>query len=103
MSQINPTGDRVVVRTISETQTKGGIFIPENAAEKSSIGTIVAVGQGKMLDNGTRQAVNLNVGDKVLFGKYAGTEITVSGEELMVMREDDIIAVFALESAGQTA
>ena len=103
MSQINPTGDRVIVRAISETQTKGGIFIPENATEKSSIGIIVAVGQGKTLKNGARQAINLKTGDKVLFGKYAGTEIKVNGEDLMVMREDDVIGIFSHESANQTA
>ena len=103
MSQINPTGDRVIVRAISETQTAGGIFIPENAAEKSSVGIIVAVGQGKVLENGNRQSMHLKVGDKVLFGKYAGTEIKVDGEDLMVMREDDVIAVFENSSQNQTA
>ena len=92
--KIRPLQDRVVVRrTEEETKTAGGIVLPGSAAEKPSQGEVLAVGPGKKLDNGSLQAVDLKVGDKVLFGKYSGTEVKVDGEELLVMREDDIMAV----------
>ncbi|NVJ60627.1 MAG: co-chaperone GroES [Gammaproteobacteria bacterium] len=91
---IRPLHDRVIVRRLEdETTTRGGIVIPDNAKEKPSRGEVVAVGNGKPLDNGEVRALAVNAGDKVLFGKYSGTEVKVDGEELLVMREDDIMAV----------
>ena len=91
---IRPLHDRVLVRRLEdETTTPGGIVIPDSAKEKPAQGEIVAAGNGKILDNGDVRALDVKVGDKVLFGKYAGTEVKVEGEELLVMREDDIVAV----------
>jgi chaperonin GroES len=92
--KIRPLHDRVVVRRSEEERTTaGGIVIPDNAAEKPMRGVVVAVGNGKLLDNGDTRALAVKIGDVVLFGKYTGTEVKVSGEELVVMREDDIMAV----------
>ncbi len=91
---IRPLHDRVIVRRMEEERTTaGGIVIPDNATEKPIRGEIVAVGNGKILDNGEVRSLDLKVGEKVLFGKYSGTEVKVDGEELLVMREDDIMAV----------
>lgn len=91
---IRPLHDRVVVRRMEEeTTTAGGIVLPGSAAEKPSQGEVVAVGKGKILENGDVRPLDLKVGDKVLFSKYGGTEVKVEGEELLVMREDDITAV----------
>ena len=91
---LRPLHDRVIVRRMEEeTMSAGGIVIPDNAAEKPSRGEIVAAGNGKILDSGDVRPLAVKVGDKVLFGKYAGTEVKVEGEELLVMREDDIVAV----------
>ena len=91
---IRPLQDRVVVRrTEEETKTAGGIVLPGSATEKPSQGEVLAVGPGKKLDSGSVQAVDLKAGDKVLFGQYAGTSIKVEGEELLMMKEDDILAV----------
>ncbi len=91
---IRPLHDRVIVRRVEEERTTaGGIIIPDTAKEKPIQGEIVAVGKGKILDNGDVRAMDIKVGDKVLFGKYAGTEVKVAGEELLVMREEDIIGV----------
>ena len=91
---IRPLHDRVLVRRLEdETTTPGGIVIPDSAKEKPAQGEIVAAGNGKLLDNGDVRALDVKVGDKVLFGKYAGTEVKVEGEELLVMREDDIVGV----------
>lgn len=91
---IRPLHDRVLVRRIEdETTTPGGIVIPDSAKEKPAQGEIIAAGNGKILDNGDVRALDVKVGDKVLFGKYAGTEVKVEGEELLVMREDDIVGV----------
>jgi len=93
--KIRPLHDRVVVRRLEEERTTaGGIVIPDNATEKPMRGSVVAVGCGKALDNGDTRALAVKVGDVVLFGKYSGTEVKVAGEELVVMREDDIMAVF---------
>lgn len=92
--KIRPLYDRVVVRRMEEERTTaGGIVIPDNATEKPMRGEVVAIGAGKILDNGDVRALAVKVGDIVLFGKYSGTEIKVSGEELVVMREDDIMGV----------
>ena len=91
---LRPLHDRVIVRRMGEaTTTAGGIVIPDNAAEKPSRGEIIAAGNGKITDSGDVRPLAVKVGDKVLFGKYAGTEVKVEGEELLVMREDDIVAV----------
>ena len=91
---IRPLQDRVVVRRLEEeTKSAGGIVIPGSAAEKPSQGEVLAVGTGKKLDNGTVQAVDLKVGDKVLFGQYAGSTVKVDGEELLVMSESEVFVV----------
>tara|TARA_B100001029_G_C14778931_1_gene295414 strand:- start:282 stop:569 length:288 start_codon:yes stop_codon:yes gene_type:complete len=92
---IRPLQDRVIVRRMEEeTTSPGGIVIPDSAAEKPSRGEVVAVGNGLVLDNGEVRPLDLKVGDKVLFGKYSGTEVKVDGEDLLVMKEDDVMAVF---------
>jgi chaperonin GroES len=92
--KIKPLHDRVIVKRIDEEKTtKGGIIIPDSAKEKPSEGKIIAVGNGKVLEDGSRQPLDVKKGDKVLFGKYAGTEIKIDGEEHLIMREDDIIAI----------
>ena len=92
--KIRPLQDRVVVERIEEEQTtKGGIIIPDTAKEKPQQGKIVAVGSGKALDNGTVLKPDVKKGDKVLFGKYAGTEIKLDGKDYLIMREDDILGV----------
>jgi len=92
---IKPLRDRVVVKALeAETKTKGGIVLPDSVKEKPQEGKVVAVGKGKVLDNGTVQTPEVKVGDKVLYGKYSGNEITTKeGEELLIMREDDILAI----------
>ncbi|MFP4208193.1 MAG: co-chaperone GroES [Wenzhouxiangella sp.] len=91
---LRPLHDRVIVKRVEEERTTpGGIVIPDSATEKPIRGEVLAVGNGKILDNGEQKALDVKVGDKVLFGKYSGTEVKVDGEELLVMREDDIMAV----------
>ena len=91
---IRPLHDRVVVRRIEDERTSpGGIVIPDSAAEKPMQGEVLAVGNGKVLDNGEQRGVDVKVGDKVLFGKYSGTEVKIGGDEILVMREDDIMGV----------
>jgi chaperonin GroES len=92
--KIRPLHDRVIVKRLeSETKTAGGIVIPDSAAEKPVQGKIVAVGKGKILEGGEIRPLDVKVGDKILFGKYSGTEVKVDGEELVVMREEDVMAV----------
>ena len=91
---LRPLHDRVIVRRMEEETTSAcGIVIPDNATEKPSRGEVIAAGNGKITDSGEVRPLAVKVGDKVLFGKYAGTEVKVDGEELLVMREDDIVAV----------
>ncbi|MCF6256460.1 MAG: co-chaperone GroES [Gammaproteobacteria bacterium] len=91
---IRPLHDRVIVRRMEEERTSaGGIVIPDSATEKPAQGEVVAVGKGKILENGDVRPLDVKVGDKVLFSKYGGTEVKVEGEELLVMREDDITGV----------
>ena len=91
---IRPLHDRVIVRRLEEESTSpGGIVIPDTATEKPSQGEVVSVGNGKINENGDVRPLDVKAGDKVLFGKYSGTEVKVDGEELLVMREDDIMAV----------
>ena len=92
---IRPLQDRVIIRRMEEeTTSPGGIVIPDSATEKPIKGEVVAVGKGLVLDNGDVRPLDLKAGDKVLFGKYSGTEVKIDGEELLVMKEDDVMAVF---------
>jgi chaperonin GroES len=92
--KVRPLHDRVIVKRVKEEEkTKGGIIIPDTAKEKPVEGKVVAVGKGKILDNGNLQPLEVKKGDKILFGKYAGTEINIEGDEHLIMREDDIIAI----------
>jgi len=92
--KIRPLHDRVIVRRLEEERkTAGGIVIPDTAAEKPIRGEVMAVGNGKILENGDVRPLDVKVGNKVLFGKYSGTEVKIDGAELLVMREDDIMAV----------
>jgi len=92
--KIKPLQDRIIVKRIEEEEkTKGGIIIPDSAKEKPMEGEIVAAGPGKVLDNGNRVAPSVKAGDRVLFGKYAGTEVKIDGVEHLIMREDDILGI----------
>jgi len=92
---IRPLHDRVVVKRMEEERTSaGGIVIPDSATEKPVRGEVLSVGKGKIAENGDVRPLDLKVGDQVLFGKYSGTEIKIDGEEVLVMREDDIMGVF---------
>ena len=93
---IRPLQDRVIIRRMEEEKTSpGGIVIPDSATEKPVKGEVVAVGNGKILDSGEVRPLDVKVGDTILFGKYSGTEVSVDGEELLVMREDDITAIIS--------
>ncbi|MCB9757265.1 MAG: co-chaperone GroES [Candidatus Omnitrophica bacterium] len=94
--KLQPLADRIIVKPLDAIEkTKGGILLPETAKEKPQEGKIVAVGKGKLLDNGSVHAPEVKVGDRILYGKYSGSEITTTeGEDLLIMREDDILAVF---------
>jgi chaperonin GroES len=92
--KVRPLHDRVIVKRVEEeSKTKGGIIIPDTAKEKPVEGKVIAVGDGKLADDGKKIPLQVKAGDKILFGKYAGTEIQIDGEEHLIMREDDIIAV----------
>ena len=100
-TNITPLHDRVIVRRIEEgEQIRGGIIIPDTAKEKPQEGEVVAVGLGKYKEDGTRQALDVKKGDRVLFGKYSGSEIKIDGEELMIMREDEILGIIARAGAA---
>lgn len=91
---IKPLGERVVLKVLeSEEKTKSGIVLPDTAKEKPQMGKVLAVGPGKLLDNGQKVPLEVKVGDKVLFAKYAGTEVKLDGEEYMVLKESDILAI----------
>lgn len=92
---IKPLGDRIVIKQLqAEEKTKGGIVLPDTAKEKPQEGKVVAVGKGKVLESGQVQAVEVKVGDRILYAKYSGTEITTKeGDELLIIREDDVLAV----------
>ena len=92
--KIRPLHDRVIVKRLEEERVSaGGIVIPDTAAEKPVQGKVVAVGKGKILEDGSVRALHVKVGDKILFGKYSGTEVKVDGDELVVMREEDVMAI----------
>jgi len=91
---IKPLQDRILVQRVEEeTKTKGGIIIPDSAKEKPIEGKVVAVGNGKVKDDGSRAPMDLKEGDKILFGKYSGTEVKIDGDEYLIMREDDVLGV----------
>jgi chaperonin GroES len=97
--KIRPLHDRILLKRIEEKESvKGGIIVPDTAKEKPQEGVVIAVGNGKILENGTKLALEVKEGDHVLFGKYSGTEITVDGEEYLIVREDDVLGILA-ESA----
>jgi chaperonin GroES len=100
---IKPLHDRVIVRRIEDNvnQTAGGLFIPDSAKEKPQEGEVIAAGDGKYKENGERQPLDVKAGDRVLFGKYSGSEIKIDGEELLIMREDEILGI--IERAGANA
>jgi chaperonin GroES len=92
--KIRPLHDRVIVKRLEEERTSpGGIVIPDTAAEKPVQGKVMAVGKGKILEDGSVRALDVKVGDKILFGKYSGTEVKVDGDDLVVMREEDVMAI----------
>jgi len=92
--KIRPLGDRLLVKRIEEEdKSKGGIIIPDSAKEKPQEGQVVAVGKGKMLDDGKMVALEVKAGDRILFGKYSGTDVKIEGEEHLIMREDDVLGI----------
>jgi chaperonin GroES len=94
MTKVRPLHDRLIVRRIEEKESvKGGIIIPDTAKEKPQEGEVLAIGNGKLLENGTKVALDVKVGDKILFGKYTGTDIKIDGEEVLILREDEVLAV----------
>ena len=100
-TNITPLHDRVIVRRIEEgEQVRGGIIIPDSAKEKPQEGEVVAAGAGKYKEDGTRQPLDVKPGDRVLFGKYRGSEIKIDGEELLIMREDEILGIIARAGAA---
>ena len=102
-TSIKPLHDRVILRRIEDNvnQTAGGLFIPDTAKEKPQEGEVIAVGEGKYKEDGTRQTLDVKAGDRVLFGKYSGSEIKLDGEEFLIMREDEILGI--IERAGASA
>lgn len=102
-TNIKPLHDRVIIRRIEESanQTAGGLFIPDTAKEKPQEGEVIAVGEGKYKDDGTRQTLDVKAGDRILFGKYSGSEIKLDGEEYLIMREDEILGI--INRAGEAA
>jgi chaperonin GroES len=101
---IRPLNDRIIVRRLEEQeQMRGGLYIPDTAKEKPQEGEVLAVGNGKLLDNGQRIAIDLKAGDRILFGKYAGTEIKLDGDEFLILREDDVLGVVETTAKGKGA
>jgi chaperonin GroES len=98
---LRPLHDRILVRRLDPAeQVKGGIIVPDTAKEKPQEGVVVAVGNGKLLENGTRLEMAVKEGDHILFGKYSGTDVKIEGEELLILREDDVLAI--TEAASRT-
>ena len=102
-TNITPLHDRVILKRIEDNvnQTAGGLFIPDTAKEKPQEGEVIAAGQGKYKEDGTRQALDVKKGDRVLFGKYSGSEIKLDGDEFIIMREDEILGI--INRAGEAA
>ena len=102
MVNIRPLEDRVVVKRLEEKETaRGGIIIPDTAKEKPQEGEILAVGQGKILTNGSRGSMDVKVGDRILFGKYSGSEVKIDGEDVLIMRQEDILGILAGNGTGK--
>jgi len=101
-TNITPLHDRVILRRIEDTnnQTAGGLFIPDSAKEKPQEGEVIAAGEGKYKEDGSRQSLDVKAGDRVLFGKYSGSEIKLDGEELLIMREDEILGIISRAGAA---
>ena len=101
-TSIKPLHDRVILRRIEDNvnQTAGGLFIPDTAKEKPQEGEVIAVGEGKYKEDGTRQTLDVQAGDRVLFGKYSGSEIKLDGEEFLIMREDEILGIISRAGAA---
>ena len=92
--KVRPLHDRLLVRRVEEKETaRGGIIIPDTAKEKPMEGKVLAVGNGRLLENGTKVTLDVKVGDRILFGKYSGTEITIDGEDVVIVREDEVLAI----------
>jgi chaperonin GroES len=102
-TKIRPLHDRVIIRRIEDNvnQTAGGLFIPDSAKEKPQEGEVIAVGEGKYKEDGTRQTLDVKAGDRILFGKYSGSEIKLDGEEFLIVREDEILGI--ISRAGKAA
>ena len=104
MSKIRPLQDRVILKRVKEEEkSKGGIIIPDTAKEKPIEGEVLAVGSGKVMEDGTVRKLDVKVGDRVLFGKWSGTEIKVDGEELMIMKESDVMGIIDQSAARKAA
>ena len=101
-TSIKPLHDRVILRRIEDSvnQTAGGLYIPDTAKEKPQEGEVIAVGEGKYKEDGTRQTLDVKAGDRVLFGKYSGSEIKLDGEEFLIMREDEILGIISRAGAA---
>lgn len=98
---ITPLHDRVILRRLENNEEmRGGLYIPDSAKEKPQEGEVIAAGEGKYKEDGTRQALDVKQGDRVLFGKYSGSEIKIDGEELLIMREDEILGIISRASAA---
>ena len=101
---IRPLNDRIIVRRMEEQeQMRGGLYIPDTAKEKPQEGEVLAVGAGKLLETGQRIPIDLKAGDRILFGKYSGTEIKLDGEEYLILREDDVLGVVETTAKGKGA
>jgi chaperonin GroES len=101
---IRPLHDRIIVKRLDEQeQMRGGIIIPDTAKEKPQQGKVIAAGEGKFRDDGTRQPLDVKAGDRVLFGKYSGSEVKIDGEEYLIMREDEILGVFTTIAKAKSA
>lgn len=103
-TMIRPLHDRVIIKRLDEAeQMRGGIIIPDTAKEKPQQGEVIAAGEGKIRDDGTRQPLDVKPGDRVLFGKYSGSEVKLDGEEYLIMREDEILGVFTTTAKAKSA
>src|SRR3954465_9419595 len=102
-TNIKPLHDRVIIRRIEDNvnQTAGGLFIPDTAKEKPQEGEVIAVGEGKYKEDGTRQTLDVKAGDRILFGKYSGSEVKLDDEEFLIMREDEILGIIQRAAAGK--
>jgi len=101
---IRPLHDRIIVKRLDEQeQMRGGIIIPDTAKEKPQQGEVIAAGEGKFRDDGTRQALDVKMGDRVLFGKYSGSEVKIDDKEYLIMREDEILGVFTTTAKAKSA